>query len=268
MKSFTDQMQRQVLLPVWPPRRIVSLVPSQTAFLAAIGLETEVVGITKFCIHPSRWFKDKKRVGGTKTLNHAAIASLQPDLIIGNKEENDAGQIAALWQTYPVWMSDIYNLEDAMHMMSALGALTGKEEKAAQVRDAVVQAFTQLKPLSTPKRAAYLIWRKPYMVAANGTFIQDMLTRAGFINVFADQFRYPEVSLEQLQAANPDVILLSSEPYPFQEKHLNALQEICPNAQLALVDGEMFSWYGSHLLQAPDYFLQLRKQLGLIPVGG
>ncbi|HLP94516.1 MAG TPA: helical backbone metal receptor [Saprospiraceae bacterium] len=263
MKQFTDQMQRQVSMPVWPPRRIVSLVPSQTEFLAALALDAEVVGITKFCIYPAQWFDQKKRVGGTKTLNLAAITALNPDLIIGNKEENDATQIAALWQDFPVWMSDILTLDDALEMMTQVGAITGREEQAAHICAAVEEDFAGLLPIHPPKRAAYLIWRKPYMVAASGTFIQDMLQKAGFQNVFEHLTRYPAITSEQLQSVNPEVLLLSSEPYPFQEKHLNALQEICPNARIALVNGEMFSWYGSRLLSSAAYFKQLQRALAL-----
>lgn len=250
-------------MPVWPPRRIVSLVPSQTEFLASLGLDVEVVGITKFCIHPSQWFQEKKRVGGTKTLHLEAISALRPDLIIGNKEENDAAQIAALWQEYPVWMSDILTLEDALDMMTQIGAITGKPEQAEDIRAAVEQDFAGLTPILPPKKAAYLIWRKPYMVAASDTFIQNMLQKAGFQNVFEHLSRYPAITVEQLQATDPEVLLLSSEPYPFQEKHMQTLQEICPNARIALVNGEMFSWYGSRLLFSVSYFKQLQNALAL-----
>ena len=258
---FYDQIGRSVNLSHWPPRRIISLVPSQTEFLADLGLVEEVVGITKFCIHPTEWFQNKKRVGGTKTIDFQKIEALRPDLIIGNKEENEQSQIEYFSQKYPVWMSDIYTLEDALVMMRKLGELTGKTEKANSIAAAVESKFKHHLPLNTyPLKVAYLIWRKPYMAAGRDTFIDDMLQRAGFENVFAQLSRYPEISSEMLASANPEVILLSSEPYPFSEKHIAALQEICPAAQIQLVDGELFSWYGSRLLQAPDYFVALHKK--------
>jgi ABC-type Fe3+-hydroxamate transport system substrate-binding protein len=260
MKSFTDQMGRTVQLVNWPPRRIISLVPSQTEFLADLGLDEQVVGITKFCIHPTDWFQNKKRVGGTKTLNFQKIEALQPDLILGNKEENEQSQIESLAERYPVWMSDIYTLEDALDMMRRFGEVTGKTLKANTIADEIDLRFTQRLALHTQRlKVAYLIWRKPYMVAAAGTFIDHMLQHAGFENAFQDRERYPEVSAAELARVDPEVILLSSEPYPFSEKHISALQEICPKARIQLVDGEMFSWYGSRLLQVPGYFAALRK---------
>ena len=279
-----DQMGRKITLTNWPPRRIVSLVPSQTEFLADLGLEESVVGITKFCIHPAKWFQQKQRIGGTKTLDFQKIDDLQPDLIIGNKEENEQGQIELLSQKYPVWMSDISTLDQALEMMRLLGAITGKPEQATALTSAIKHNFKNHLPLlpaianaasvnllqmnaeagnTYHSKAAYLIWRKPYMAAASGTFIDDMLHRAGFANAFADLSRYPEISPEQLVDARPAVILLSSEPYPFSEKHISALSEICPDANIQLVDGELFSWYGSRLLQAPAYFAALREKLSL-----
>ncbi|MBC7777270.1 MAG: ABC transporter substrate-binding protein [Phycisphaerae bacterium] len=273
--TFSDQMGRTIKLDHWPPRRIISLVPSQTEFLADLGLEKEVVGITKFCVHPAEWFQQKKRVGGTKTLDFQKIDVLKPDLIIGNKEENEQSQIEFLAQHYPVWMSDIYTLEDALDMMRKLGELTGKTEKANAIAAEVDKQFKPrrfLKPtrfgeegayLNCTPKVAYFIWRKPYMAAGSGTFIDDMLRRASFENVFGNLARYPEISEQQLADAQPDAIFLSSEPYPFSEKHVAGLQEICPAAQIQLVDGELFSWYGSRLLQAPDYFAALREKLDL-----
>lgn len=262
--DFNDQMGRLVTIRPWPPRRIISLVPSQTEFLADLELADSVVGITKFCIHPSEWFQGKKRVGGTKTIDFQKIEALKPDLIIGNKEENDQSQIEYLTQRFPVWMSDIYTLEDALDMMHRLGVVTGKQQKASEIRAVLEQKFGRLS--EQPKaliRAAYLIWRKPYMAAASGTFVDNMMHHAGFENVFASLTRYPEITREQLQAAKPAVILLSSEPYPFSEKHLKEIREICPESRIQLVDGELFSWYGSRLLQAPDYFTRLRENLEL-----
>ncbi|HOY05068.1 MAG TPA: cobalamin-binding protein [Saprospiraceae bacterium] len=245
------------------PRRIVSLVPSQTELLAYLGLQEEVVGITKFCVHPAEWFQNKQRVGGTKTVNFEKTAALQPDLILANKEENERTQIEELQKHFPVWISDILTLEDALDMIRQVGGMTGKTEPAQALAVEIVRRFEGLKkePFKTV-RAAYLIWRKPYMVAARNTFVDEMMQWAGFVNVFAGLQRYPEISADALVAAAPEVVLLSSEPYPFAEKHLHAIRELCPAASVLLVDGEMFSWYGSRLLQAPAYFQALRQRVG------
>lgn len=261
--TFQDQLGRAVVTAVFPPRRIVSLVPSQTELLYDLGLETEVAGITKFCVHPASWFQNKARVGGTKTVNFEKIAALEPELIIGNKEENDREQIEALARRYPVWLSDVRTLAEAYDMMLKIGALTGRAIQAQALVQKIEAAFS-LHPLPTtfhPLPCAYFIWRKPYMVAGSETFIDDMLRAAGFENVFASQSRYPEITLEQLAAAAPAVILLSSEPFPFSEKHFPAFREACPQAEIKVVDGELFSWYGSRLLRAPAYFQKLRQEL-------
>jgi ABC-type Fe3+-hydroxamate transport system substrate-binding protein len=264
---FTDQMERPVALLNHPPKRIISLVPSQTELLHALGLDAEVVGITKFCVHPRTWFDAKTRVGGTKTLNMERIAALEPDLIIGNKEENERTQIEHLSMQYPVWMSDVYTLADALNMIGQVGELCCRPDAAAGLIGQVRAAFDAL-PAVQPLRAAYLIWRKPYMAAGGHTFIQDMLVRAGFSNVFADKSRYPEVSAADLAASGAQAILLSSEPFPFSDKHIAEIQEICHDAHIAVVNGEMFSWYGSRLALAPVYFEQIRKRLAQIEQSG
>ncbi len=257
---FTDQLQNAIFLPE-KPKRIISLVPSQTELFFDLGLENEVVGITKFCIHPEEKVKTKVKIGGTKNFNFERIDQLQPDLIIGNKEENYQEGIEKLAAKYPVWMSDIFTLEDALDMIRRVGELTGRPQKAAEIANKIEQEFTALEQPQTLISAAYFIWKDPYMVAGQNTFIDAMLPRCGFRNVFATTERYSEVSQEMLRHANPEVILLSSEPYPFKEKHLRVFQEICPAATIKIVDGEMFSWYGSRLLKTPAYFRKLQAEV-------
>lgn len=255
MPLFTDQMNRTILLEQ-QPKRIVSLVPSQTELLFDLGLEDEVVGITRFCTHPLAWHRSKTRIGGTKQLNLGKIQSLTPDLIIGNKEENDRTQMEALMQSFPVWMSDINSLDTAFEMISEIGNLTGKTEKARELVYSIREGFSHLTLPLISRRAAYFIWREPWMVAGNGTFINEMMMCCGWINAF-QEVRYPIISPEALKMASPDIILLSSEPYPFREKHFEEFRDCCPNATIQLVDGELFSWYGSRLLHAPSYFNKL-----------
>lgn len=256
-------MQRSVEVVHWPPCRIVSVVPSQTELLAYLQLDNQVVGITKFCVHPEKWFQEKPRIGGTKTLNLEKIAALEPDLIIGNKEENQQEQVEMLANHYPVWMSDIVSFPDALAMIRAVGQLTDRQELADTLAMDIEQRFAALTGSISkhPVSAAYLIWRKPYMAVGNATFIHEMLGFAGFQNVFGHKSRYPETTLIELAETQPKVILLSSEPYPFAEKHCAELQRACPNSQIILVDGEMFSWYGSRLKMAPAYFQRLQKML-------
>lgn len=259
MISLIDQTGHTVSLPALP-KRIISLVPSQTELLHDLGLGDRVVGITKFCVQPETWFRSKLRVGGTKKVSLRKVEFLQPDLIIGNKEENTRSDIEALRERWPVWCSDVLGLPDAIEMIQSVGKLTGSEDAAGKITADITSGFNKLSP-GPECRAVYLIWRKPWMVAAGHTFINDMLQRAGFRNVFGQLQRYPEVNGEAIRAMDPEVVLLSSEPYPFREKHLAELQAICPNAQIILTDGTMWSWYGSRLREAPLYLQNLIDRL-------
>ena len=244
------------------PKRIISVVPSQTELLFDLGLDTAIIGLTKFCIHPADKVKQKAIVGGTKTLNIKLIEALQPDLIVANKEENTREQIETLQHRYPVHVTDVATLPEALAMIQEVGTLVGKSHEAEAMAQRIESSFSTLPyPLSPRPAVAYLIWRKPYMAAAKDTFIDAMLELAGFRNAFPDQTRYPEVSPTDLQNARPELIFLSSEPYPFTQKHVTELGEICPSARVVLVDGEVFSWYGSRLLRASDYFRNLRNEI-------
>lgn len=262
MPLFTDQLGRTLSLD-HPPRRIISLVPSQTELLYTLGLEGEVVGITKFCIHPDQWFRNKTRIGGTKDIRPDIILSLQPDLIIANKEENDQAQVEALSAHVPVWISNVTDLPSALGMIRSVGELTGKVQSANVLADEIAHRFAALEAATTAPgpRTAYFIWHGPWMVAGGDSFIHDMLRRAGFDNIFRDQPRYPSIELETLAASGCEVVLLSSEPYPFKEKHIAAVKQVLPHALTRLVDGQIFSWYGSHLLHTPAYLQELYEGL-------
>lgn len=259
-RTCTDQMGRVISLN-YPPKRIISLVPSQTELLFDLGLDEEVIGITKFCIHPNDKFKSKTKVGGTKKLNLEKIRSLNPDLIIGNKEENDQSQVEELMNEFPVWMSDILVLEDAVKMIKQVGILTGHAEGAELIASTIINRFADLHSIGANNlKAAYFIWKDPYMLAGKNTFIDNILAKAGFANSLTMN-RYPVMSLEQLEELGPEVIFLSSEPYPFKDEHVQEMQSKFPNSKVLIVDGELFSWYGSRLLHTPDYLRSLIKQV-------
>lgn len=276
MNNFKDQLERTITLS-FPPERIISLVPSQTELLYDLGLKKEVVGITKFCVHPDEWFRQKRKVGGTKKLNLDTIRELRPDLIIANKEENDKEQLEELMKDFPVWISDIYSLKDALCMIRAIGEITGRKEQADKMASEIQYQFKQL--VNNPKlatrnlpalklrqagpkhRAAYFIWRNPWMVAGKNTFIHEMMKYCGFENCFEHLSRYPVIQLEELNESGCKRILLSSEPFPFKEKHAEEIREIIPDAKIIFIDGEMFSWYGTRLLKAPAYFREIVEKM-------
>lgn len=261
--DFKDQIGRKIRLK-GIPKRIVSLVPSQTELLADLGLDEEVTGITRFCIHPEGWLKRKIIVGGTKDYKTTRIRELAPDLIIANKEENTAATLEELMEEFPVWVSDISTLEEALEMILTVGEMTGKTEKAAELTSDIRSGFQSLErevaPGAGAKRAAYYIWKDPWLAAGSDTFIQDMLRRCGLLPV-PSLSRYPELPPEELAELRPDFVLLSSEPYPFRYKHRMIFEGIVPAERILLTDGEYFSWYGSRLVHAPAYFRTLMTKL-------
>lgn len=260
MAYFKDQTSYQISLNK-TPKRIVSLVPSQTELLHYLGLENEVVGITKFCIHPKEWFDCKQRVGGTKKLNIDKIRELQPDLILGNKEENTKEDIELLRKEFPVWLSDIDDLDAAINMIDQFGVLTNTISRAQQLIHKIF--LEQSDSPKTNKSVLYFIWNEPMMTAGKNTFIDAMLSEAGFDNILSVD-RYPALTEQEVNELKPDYIFLSSEPFPFKESHKEVYQKQFPNSKVLLVDGELFSWYGNRLLKSFDYFRELNERLSTI----
>ena len=237
--------------------RIVSLVPSLTEYLWALGLEQEVVGITKFCIHPKAWWQHKTRVGGTKKVNFKTIETLQPTLIISNKEENTKEDIEQLQLKYDVLLTDITSLEEAYRYLLEIGRKVQREEKSMSLVNQIQAKFQSVVKIGQGSSFLYFIWKDPYFVVGPQTYIHALLTHFGLVN-FCEIERYP--ALEQVlnnkdnQSILPDYIFLSSEPFPFEAKHLEEVQVLFPNSKIVLIDGEICSWYGSRMRKAPSYF--------------
>ena len=240
-----DQLGRELTLSALP-KRIVCLVPSLTELLAYFELDQEVVGITKFCIYPEDWFKDKERVGGTKTIDIEKIKSLNVDLIIGNKEENTKEDIEALMQIAPVWMSDVNSIEDTYHLIASFSSIFNKEELGAQLIQNLQSYFQLHATEGAGKSVLYFIWHNPGFVAGKNTYIDSYLAALGYRNCVSVE-RYPDVNT--IGEINPDVVFLSSEPFPFQESHVSYYQSLFPDAEIKLVDGERYSWYGVRTLR-------------------
>ncbi len=246
-------MKRKVQIENFP-KRIISTVPSQTELLIDLGLSDCIVGRTKFCIHPKDVVPTISKIGGTKKLKIDKIIDLNPDLIIANKEENSKEEIEFLASKFPVWISDIFNLNDAINSIKGIGEITNSTQAARNLNSTIQNEFQNLKKTAILQKVVYLIWQNPFISIGNDTFIHDMINKMGWTNAFEGLKRYPEVSIQMIKDANPDRILLSSEPYPFKEKHIETFQSHFPHCQIQLVDGEFFSWYGSRLAKAPKYF--------------
>ncbi|MFD2824175.1 ABC transporter substrate-binding protein [Lacinutrix iliipiscaria] len=259
--KIIDQLNRIISIKE-TPKRIVSLVPSQTELLFDLGLETTIVGITKFCIHPKHLLKSKTIVGGTKQIKLDKIKALQPDIILCNKEENTEAIVKACEQIAVVHVSDIMTIQDCIDMIQQYGEIFNTPKKALKISETIqnnVNDFNLFIKNKHPLKVAYYIWKNPWMVAGQNTFINYLLRLNNFDNVYAHLGRYPEIDEKGLEDA--DVVLLSSEPYPFKKEHIEELQTRYTNANILLVDGEMFSWYGSRLIKAFAYFKTLHQNL-------
>ena len=230
-------------------QRIISLVPSLTELIIDLGLRDRLIGRTRFCIHPKDEIADVPIVGGTKRANLEKIRDLQPDYILTNKEENTKEDVEALQDEFHVVLTEIDTVEDALLAIYEIGQDLEVADRADQLIQNI-QSLIQQIPDQRELTAAYFIWREPWMVAGKGTYIHDVMSKWGIRNVFGDQPRYPTVELSELKKAYPDLVLLSSEPYPSKEKHIEEIREAYPAANILLVDGEWFSWYGSRMIPA------------------
>jgi iron complex transport system substrate-binding protein len=262
--KIQDQIGNKIELQK-TPLRIISLVPSQTELLVDLGLEKSIVGVTKFCVHPLSLKKEKTIVGGTKNINIQKIKELNPDIILCNKEENTKEIVEQCLKIAPTHVSDIFTIDDVLTLINQYSIIFSCKTLAAKISDKILFSFNDFQELvkdKEPKKAAYFIWKKPWMVAGNNTFINSILELNKFDNIYKNKQRYPEVNLEELKLNSElDYLLLSSEPYPFKEKDIEELKEQFKKQNILLVDGEMFSWYGSRLIKAFEYFKTLHHQI-------
>ncbi len=279
--DFRDDLGRAVTLAA-TPQRVISLCPSQTETLFALGLADQIVGLTRYCVHPSaaetpppnpleffpsplrggagEGVESKTKIGGTKQLDLSAIERLAPDLIIAEKEENRREDVERLAERWPVFVTDVGDFESALKMIETLGRLCDRAQPAQALARQIAVRWKRLQPVEQQPGVLYLIWRKPFMAAGAETYIDSVLSRCGMHNVVSTS-RYPELNARDLQDLKPELVLLSSEPYPFHGEHLVELQAFLPQARIELVDGEMFSWYGVRMLRAADYLQEFIERL-------
>lgn len=228
------------------PQRIVCLVPSITELLVDLGLESAIVGCTKFCVRPLHLRSRQRIVGGTKNIRLEKVKELSPDLIIANKEENTREDVEYLAGQFPTWVSQVRTVTEAEEMITRLGRLFATEGRAKAII-AANRKTLDLHRLPTTQKSLYLIWREPWMSVGGDTYIHDVMQQLGYVNVVGDQLRYPSLSVDEISELAPTRIMLSSEPYPFKQEHLEEWKELLPHVKVELVDGEFFSWYGSRL---------------------
>lgn len=230
-------------------QRIISLVPSLTELLIDLGLKDRLIGRTRFCIHPSNQVGTIPIIGGTKNPNIEKILALEPDLVISNKEENRKEDVEELVKHVEVIVTEIDSIQQGLNSIDELGKKLSIEEDAKVLIDSITKLIPDPSDYK-PVEAAYFIWREPWMSIGNDTYINDVMKHFGLNNIFGNQARYPVTTLKELSIKQPKVILLSSEPFPFKEKHALEVRAACPESKVVLVDGEWFSWYGSRMLPA------------------
>ena len=264
MPVFYDQLDRKVELS-GTPKRIISLVPSQTELLVDMGLEDSIIGITKFCVHPKNLRKAKKSVGGTKQVHIDKIRKMAPDIILCNKEENTPSMVSELEEVAPVHVSDIRSVDDSLELIREYGEIFAAREKASEIAGKILDLRSEFYEFVKDKpklNIAYFIWKNPWMAVGKDTFIDHLLELNRFENVYRNEkSRYPEVEPDKLNAKNVDKIFLSTEPYPFKEEDKNLFRNAVRKDCIHIVDGEYFSWYGSRLIAAFDYFKKLHRDL-------
>ncbi len=255
-----DQLNRLVKIKN-NPKRIVSLVPSISYTLYQLGLEKNIVGITRFCKFPKHWRKNKTIIGGTKDIKIDRIAKLKPDLILANKEENTEKSVLELQKIAPVYVSDVYNTSSNQIFLEDLGTIFNKSNETKVIINAINNYYNKFLEDNFSIKTIYLIWKEPWMTIGKDTFISQMMQKAGFDNLFKNQLRYPTTNIEEMQKLNPKIILLSSEPYPFKQKNIEELQVYFPNTLIINVEGESFTWFGSYQQKGLKYLLELKQKI-------
>lgn len=242
-----------------PPRRIVCLIPSTTELLCELGLADAIVGITAYCIEPRDVVRTKRKVGGEKNPDLDAIRALAPDLVIANVEENLRDHVETLraWNV-PVWVTYPRTVLDTIAFVRETGAVTGTEARAGALADELASLYEATRAATAARPAVpvfYPIWRDPYMTIGRDTYIHDVLATVGARNVFGDRERYPTVTLEEMAARSPAVIVLPDEPFRFRRAHVKDFEAFpdvpaVRDGRIHLMDGKIFCWHGPRLAEA------------------
>ena len=232
--------------------RLVSLCPSLTELVFDLGLGDSLVGRTKFCVHPADGVARVEKVGGTKNPKISRIIELNPDLVLMNEEENRVEDAEALRAAGIACHTSMpRTIADTAQMVRSIGLALGSIDTAETIARDIEARGREVAARAKGREAvryAYLIWRDPWMTVNNDTFVHGLLANAGGVNAFGDlSDRYPTITLEQVTAARVDAVLLSTEPFPFAQKHVDeiATRTAIPHERIIVVDGELLSWHGS-----------------------
>lgn len=260
LSAPTDGRGRSLTTPS-PPQRILSLVPSTTETLFDLGCGDRVVGCTRFCVRPAEQVAELPKVGGTKDVDPERVSALRPDLILANCEENTREIFEALDSVAPLWAPLPRTVDEALSDLLHTGELIHATAQAQDWHRRIQTARADLRAATPGHRFsyAYLIWRSPFMTVSDDTFIASMLAETGGLNVFGEHpDRFPTTSATEIASLQPDLVLLSSEPFPFRDRHRQELHRATglPLERLRYIDGELASWHGTRMLRAFASFAQ------------
>jgi ABC-type Fe3+-hydroxamate transport system substrate-binding protein len=228
------------------------------------------VGITRYCIHPPEARQKAEIVGGTKSPRFDVVRSLEPELVLANQEENRKEDITAFRAFTTVHVSFPRSVSSAIDDILTLGRLLGQDEMSRRLAKALTRAIEDVRERSrgcSGFRYLYFIWRNPYMAAGPGTFIDAFLAEVGGINAMGSEAkRYPEITPSRVAELRPDVVFLSSEPFPFRSEHIGELVTATPGFpglenRVLLVDGELLSWHGVRLRKGIPYLSELADRV-------
>ena len=240
-----------------PPETVVSLVPSLTKTLSDLGLGEKLAAVTRFCKYPQELVQTLPKIGGPQKVDTQKILGINPGVVLSVKEENNREQVLQLAEKIPVVVFNIRNIDDALRMITTLGRLFSVETKAHTITSRIKKGLANTVFPTKRLTVLYLIWKKPWMAAGKDTFIGSMLQAAGFENLANG--RYPEVNETMMRRAS--VIMLATEPYPFKEAERKQLAERFPRQKVLIVEGEIFTWFGSYMLNAASYLTKLIEKL-------
>lgn len=251
------------------PLKIVSLCPSITETLCDMGLHKFLVGRTDFCTpvlqpldsNTQKYSEEIPTVGGTKNVNVDFVKTLTPDIIFASKEENDKHTIEILSKEHKCFVFEINSIDDSIKMIKTIGEIFINKCDVNELIHTIEQSFLQLPKLNRVHNALYLVWKDPYIAAGKNTYIDSLLSFVGFSNSIQNE-KY--ITLNNLNNLECDIIFLPSEPYKFTEEDKLVIQKMRSDAKILLVDGEMFCWYGSHMVKSALYLKNLVNKINEI----
>ena len=245
------------------PKRIVSLCPSITETLCELGLSDKIIACTDYCIHPIDKVKNINKIGGPKNFSEEKILKLSPDIIFAVKEENDANKIINISKKITTYVFDINSIKEGIELIKALGNIFEIQNIANVFIEKILEGYKNLPKVNSNIQSLYLVWKNPYIAVGGGSFIDSVLNKLNLRNCLRNsEKKYPKINLNNFEN-NFDLIILPSEPYRFSNKDIDELENVFPEKVIIKVDGEMFSWYGTHQLKAISYFNKFVEKLNL-----